>query len=300
MRLLFIDGNNLMMRSFYANERFVDSISRPIGAIFGGFRSLFKIAREIRPDRVFWFWDGGHSKYRKEIYPQYKQRVKPDPNDGWDLEDFLEQVALMREYLKTLGVIQFKLPDQEADDLIYSMAKIMRGEEIVIASADRDFYQLLSDEHKVKIYSLKDNTVIDANKFIQKYRLMPSQWQLVRAIEGDASDNIKGVPGYGPVRALEIVQGAGNFSRLAETVEKRTPKLAAAMLENLAVVERNIKLIDLSKFPQGLIDYDKLAIQLEDGLRLKFNKEAFWKICEEHHFNSLLAENFDWEHVYAS
>lgn len=297
MKLLFVDGNNLMMRSFMGNGGTLeteDGVS--VSAIFPAFRTLFKVATELRPARVFWFWDGGRSAYRKQIYPEYKERSR-QVFDEAQKQRFASEMSLMRYYLQPLGVVQLRLDGQEADDLICAMTKIMDGEEIFIASGDRDFFQLISD--KVKIYNFQDNSLVDSYKFVKKYSLMPRQWPLVRAISGDSSDNIKGVPSYGDVRSLEIVQMAGNFSRLAETAEKRTPKLAAALLENLELVERNLKLIDLFLFPEELLDQDELIRQLNSGLDLEFDKDAFWRICEERGFSRLMAESFEWENVYA-
>lgn len=294
MRLLFIDGNNIAMRSFYANEHLVDQEGQAVGAIFGCLRTLFKIASELRPARVFWFWDGGRSEYRQKLYPDYKKRRRE--TDELRMDCFREQVSRLKDYLSLLGVVQLCQKGQEADDLIYYARKLLEDDEVFIASADRDFLQMIDE--RTKIYNLGDNKVLDLHRFRTNYSLQPQQWPLVRAISGDSSDNIKGVCGFGDKRSLQIVQLTHTLEGLYDAHIYLTDRLAKILVASMEIIYRNLDLIDLSEFPEDLIDRENLLQQIYDGLGLQMQREAFWRVCRRHDFTTIIAENFEWGHVY--
>ncbi len=259
-RVMIIDCMNIYLRSYIVDP----SLSQngiPIGGFKGFLKTLQKLCREIKPDKVIVAWDcGGGSRKRKRIDKNYKAGRTPvrlnrevrnltlreeQDNKVW------QQIRLS-EYLNELPIIQYCVEDVEADDIISYLVqnKRLADWQKVIISSDKDFYQLCDD--KTVIYRPTQKEVLNKYSVVERYGIHPNNFALARAIAGDASDNLKGIKGAG----LKTISKRFSFMieendyliedviKHCEAVEK--PLLVhKRILENINLVKKNYKLMQL-------------------------------------------------------
>ena len=204
-RIMIIDGLNMFLRSYIVVPQ-LSKEGHPIGGTTGFLKSLQKLTREIKPTKVIVCWDGpGGSRKRKQKNSNYKEGRSPIRlnrnikilSEVEEQENKIWQMHRLVEYLNNLPVIQILANEVEADDIISYVCRYSsyKDSQKVIVSSDKDFFQLL-DDHTIlhrpiqKVY-LNRKTIID------EYNIHPNNFALARAIVGDKSDNLDGVPGVG-------------------------------------------------------------------------------------------------------
>jgi 5'-3' exonuclease len=203
-RLLLIDSTNQFLRAYIVDPS-LSANGDPIGGVKGYLKILQKTLREINPDFVVMVWDGpGGSRKRISIVKEYKAGRKPIKlNRNFDLSEHQEaenrawQHTRCVEYINNFPVIQFAEPDVEADDIISYIARhnTFSGWEKVIMSSDKDFIQLCDKE--TVLYRPTQKEVLSEKAILERFGIHPNNFALARAIDGDKSDNLKGVPGAG-------------------------------------------------------------------------------------------------------
>lgn len=259
-KLLLIDANSIIHRSFHAIPPFTTPTRKPSGAIYGIASILLKLWREDRPDYAAALFDRPEPTFREEKYAAYKAQRPQAP------DELIQQIIEAHKLFETFGIKTFEKPTFEADDLIATLAekfKVKKGDngaardggendlQVVILTGDRDTLQLVEDDHLVvQTFNkgVSDTTIYDEKAVFEKYGLMPSQMVDWKALVGDPSDNIKGVPGVGPKTALELLQKYGSVEELFahigddEKVAKRIgPYRAEAELSReLVILERHV------------------------------------------------------------
>lgn len=200
MRVI-VDVNNLVYRSAY-KLHLTDREGNNTGAAYGTLKSIGRLADLLRPEEMIICWDGPDSTVRRvAVYPEYKQNRKRDPAF---VEDLLRQKAVLREMLRCLPVVQVLVPGVEADDAIAAIVAFCRMEKIGIVTSDHDLYCLASERCRI----------FDPHGAAVKLDLRPDQYVAYKALVGDASDNIKGVPGIGDVRARRLLTTHGTLDRI--------------------------------------------------------------------------------------
>lgn len=203
--VMVIDGHNLFIRGFVMSPK-MNSFGEHIGGVTIFLRSLRKLIEQHAPSHCFIVWDAGNgSQRRRKIYPKYKEGRRPKrlnrnieehKKDNYQ-EEQTRQLVRTVEYLKNLPVKQFFVKDCEADDVIGYICQVMPEEkDIVIISADRDFYQLIDDN--VRVYNPVKKVFISESECVEEFGASPQNVILSRAFLGDKSDNIDGVRGIGP------------------------------------------------------------------------------------------------------
>lgn len=243
-----------------------------VGGVIGFVRGLGKLINQLHPDRVFVIWEqGGPSPRRKHIYSEYKANRATNKglrevyrNDGKiipssDQKNKAFQLQLLTKALGHLPVCQIYVPDTEADDIVaYLVKRKFQNEECtkIIVSSDKDFYQLLEDQ-TVRIFDPARKILIDTQYVIDNFNVSPRNITLARAIIGDPSDNLDGVPGVGFktvsgrfadfVRTdIDLDQGwLKEAAAKAINEIKKPPKCYKDILDNMNIVERNWKLMYL-------------------------------------------------------
>ena len=201
-KILLVDSTNNFLRCFAVIPT-LNNDGEPNGGTFGFLRSLAFFARMTDCDQIILVWDGpGGSKKRKDILSSYKEGRKPMRlNRNFDFElidpeqNKIRQRLRLGEYLSDLPVTEITISDVEADDVIAYLAHYFSGDEKVIVSNDGDFYQLLDDT--IKIYSPTAKEMRTKEWLYEKFNIHPYNFCLARAIAGDKSDKIAGVPGIG-------------------------------------------------------------------------------------------------------
>ncbi len=204
-RLMIVDAHNQFVRGYI-----VDPSKNPNGDPIGGMRTfiniLNKITREVDPDMIVVVWDGqGGSQRRRAVNKNYKGGRKPlrvnwssegmTPQDT-DNNKLWQQLRII-EYLNQTPVVQFMEPNVEADDVISYIknSSMFEDWQKVIVSADKDFFQLLDD--KTLLYRPVQKEILNKKKIVEKYGIHPNNFALARAMAGDASDNLPGIPRVG-------------------------------------------------------------------------------------------------------
>jgi DNA polymerase-1 len=225
-KLLLIDANSIIHRSFHALPPFTTPEGKPSGAIYGIASILLKLWRDERPDYTAALFDRPEPTFRDEKYAEYKAQRPPAP------DELISQIIEAHKLFEAFGIKTFEKPGYEADDLIATLAekfKTLPDVQVVILTGDRDTLQMVEgDKLVVQTFNkgVSDTTIYNEQAVIEKYGIAPKQMVDYKALVGDSSDNIKGVPGVGPKTALELIKRFGTVKNMYEQINE-DPKLEA-------------------------------------------------------------------------
>ncbi len=287
-RICIVDGYNLFMRTFTVVNKFNKRLHH-IGALEGCLNTLASLATKY--DYLFIAWDGDQSgAWRRQIFPEYKdgrrskytymagmEDVLTDPNQI-DTESILKkhfdyEYKALQEMLNVMPIYNFSLYGLEADDLIayFCLSEELKDYDIVIFSSDKDFYQLLTPNNRVKIEK-KLNEYVTYTSVVNKFGIIPENFALARAIIGDdAGDNIKGIKGYGYKTLIkdfpEIVSMELNLDTFCDHVWERQGKSKKIMsiIENIDNLIAMFKIINLRMIDFKLMQTNQIKFILESG-----------------------------------
>ena len=213
-KVVMIDGNNLLFRSYYATA-YAGNIMKnskgfPTNALYGFTNMINKIMSEEKPKYVIVAFDKGKT-FRHENYHEYKAGRIQMP------EDLKIQFPAAKELLDAMGIMWFEIDGYEADDIIGTFSTMVTEDPNyngLIISSDRDLLQLINDKVTVKLLKTKDYIMMDKSKFIETYGIEPIKMIDLKGLQGDASDNIPGVSGIGEKTALKLLQEYGSIENL--------------------------------------------------------------------------------------
>ncbi|MCD7867428.1 MAG: DNA polymerase I, partial [Clostridiales bacterium] len=246
-KILLIDGHSILNRAFYGLPDLTNSQGKHTGAVYGFLNILFKILEEEKPDYLAVAFDLHAPTFRHKIYKDYKGTRKPMP------EELREQVPLIREVLASMGVYGMSLEGYEADDLLGTVARRSeeRGMDVTILSGDRDLLQLVTDKVMVRLPKTSGGRTTVENyhtrQVVEKYQITPSQIVDLKALMGDSSDNIPGIPGVGEKTATKILKEFGTLENACLHVEEVKPNKARESLRHhcdLARLSQTLATID--------------------------------------------------------
>jgi DNA polymerase I len=263
-RLLLIDGHAYAYRAFHAIRSLHSPTGQPTNAIYGFIKMLEKMRTAVEPTHLMVVWDGGLSAERLAMLPGYKAQ-RPDMPEG-----LRAQLDGIRDYLAAAGMADFCGDGIEADDYIACLARhgAKVDWQVIIASADKDFMQLVSARIGLLNPNDKTGVVWSREQVRAKTGIEPEQVADWLALMGDAVDNIPGVPGIGPKTAAGLLQEFGSvaalFQRLAEVKSER---VRAALSGAGDVVRNNLELVRLHEVPCEFVP-DKLKPQRTDHEKL--------------------------------
>jgi DNA polymerase I len=241
-RLLIIDGHAYAYRAFHAIRGLRSPSGEPTNAIYGFVKMLAKMHAGIKPSHLIVVWDGGLSAERTAMLPEYKAQ-RPEMPD--DLRPQLDGLVC---YLKAAGVASYCGEGVEADDYIACLARraAEAGMNVVIASADKDFMQLVSARVGLLNPGDKSEAVWTDEQVRAKAGVEPSQIVDWLALMGDSVDNIPGVPGIGPKTAADLLKQFGSVEKLfARLDEVKSEKLRASLRVAESAVRRNREMVRL-------------------------------------------------------
>jgi 5'-3' exonuclease len=245
-RLLIVDGHAYAYRAFHAIRNLRGPEGQPTNAIYGFVKMLEKMRVALEPEHLIVVWDGGLSAERMAAHPEYKTQRPEMPAD---LESQLDGIA---SYLAAAGLASYCGEGIEADDYIACVARraAAAGWNVVIASSDKDFMQLVSGQIGLWNPNDKAPVVWSREQVLAKAGVEPEQVADWLALMGDAVDNIPGVPGVGPKTAAELLKEFGSVAvLLARLAEVKSEKIRAALQESAGAVKRNLKLVQLHEVP---------------------------------------------------
>lgn len=247
-KLVLIDGHSILNRAFYGVPELTNSAGLHTNAVYGFLNILFKILEEEKADHLAVAFDLKEPTFRHIKYPDYKGTRKPMP------EELREQVPLMKEVLQSMGVPIMTMAGYEADDILGTLAKrnAANGVEVSVVSGDRDLLQLADTHIKIRIpktsrggTEVKDYYPEDVKR---EYQVTPTEFIDVKALMGDASDNIPGVPSIGEKTATNLIVAYGSIENAyAHVDEIKPPRAQKALSEHydMAVMSKELATICL-------------------------------------------------------
>ena len=279
-RLLIVDGHAYAYRAFHAIQKLSAPDGAPTNAIYGFIKMFSKMENTLQPSHHCVVWDGGLSAQRMEALPEYKSHRPPMP------DDLDRQIPEIESYLDAARVPSFVNEGVEADDWIAGQARCaeLGGANVVIASADKDFLQLVSPRVGLLNPNDKTEAVWTAGQVRAKTGLEPEQVVDWLSLIGDAVDNIGGVPGVGPKTATELLKQFGTIDNLyARIGEVKSERIRASLVASEANVRRNQKLIRLhTDLP---VDFD-----LDELIARPVDPEKLAPLYERWGFKTMLAQ----------
>ncbi len=269
-KLMLIDGHSIMNRAFYAIPLLTNKNGQYTNAIYGFLNILFKLIEDEQPTYIGVSFDLPKPTFRHLKYSDYKGNRKKTP------EELRSQIPLIKEILKSMDIVIYEKEGYEADDVLATVAK--KAENIgispVIVSGDRDLLQIASNNIKIKIPKTKaGKTEIEdyfAKDVLEKYGVTPSQFIEVKALMGDTSDNVPGVPSIGEKTAIKIISQYETVEKAIENANDIKPKKAgenilafkeqALLSKYLVTIDTNVP-IDFSNEKTDNIFNDKFLEQ---------------------------------------
>jgi len=254
-KLLLVDGHSILSRAYFGIPRLSTGDGRPTNAIYGFLNILLKVISDEKPDFIAVAFDLDRKKLKRtQMYPEYKGTRKPMP------EDLHVQVPVMQELLRKMNIPVITLTGYEADDILGTLAMRYSGNmDVTILSGDRDLLQLSREHIKIVIPKTSRGVTESFSYYPEdvkrEYHVSPSEFIDVKALMGDTSDNIPGLPGVGEKTASEIIEKFGSIENAREHVsEIRPPRAQAAFREHfdLAELSKKLAVIDV----QAPVDID--------------------------------------------
>ena len=243
-KIVLVDGNNLLFRSYYATAysgNFMNnSKGFPTNGLYGLVNMLNRIIKDENPKYMLVAFDKGKT-FRHEEYKEYKEgRIKmPD--------DLAKQFAVAKELLPKMGIKCLEIDNYEADDIIGTYSKMISdtNNKGLIVSSDKDLLQLINKNNTVKLLKSHDYIMMDENEFMNTYGLTPDKMIDLKGLMGDPSDNIPGVKGIGEKTALKLLQKYNSIEGLYENIEELSGSTKDKLVEgkNSAFMSKKIATI---------------------------------------------------------
>jgi len=277
-KLFIIDGHAYIYAAHYAPMRQLTSPSgEPTKATYIFTMTILGLIQRQKPDMLAVAMDSKTPTFRTKIYPEYKAHRPPMP------DEMPGQINRIEQILEAMNVPVLRLNGYEADDIIGTLAKkaAADGYDCLICSGDKDVLQLLDDH--ISTFDIKTDTRTDVKTMIEQMGVTPEQFIDCLALQGDASDNVPGIPDVGPKTALEWIQRYGSIENLYKNADEIKGKRGDSLrkFKDSATLSKELVTIDCDVPLQ--IDYDALALK-------KFNEPELAEIFTELGFSRLLTQ----------
>lgn len=279
-KLYVLDASGYIYRNYFAIGNMTNGKGESTNALYGFIRSVAKLFKECKPTHAVAVFDGpNNAKKRKELYEPYKAHRLAMPSD------MRQQIERAHEFCKLMGIPYLNLPEAEADDVMGSIAKwaSRRGSNVYLCTSDKDLCQLV-DEKVFILNASKDHQLVDAAEVERVHGVPPVKMIDYLAIVGDSSDNVPGLPGFGPKTAADLLGSLGSLDYILTHPEKVPGKKKQETIEGYksqALLSRELVTIDTGvPFPET-----------EEFFRLQpIEKDELKRFYAEMNFNSLIKE----------
>lgn len=277
-KIVLIDGHSILNRAFYGVPDLTNSEGLHTNAIYGFLNILFKILEEEKPDYLTVAFDVHAPTFRHEMFADYKGTRKPM------LDELRQQVPVMKDVLRAMGVKIIEQAGLEADDLLGTISKRCEadGMDVSVISGDRDLLQLATDKIKIRIPKTKQGkTEIEdyyASDVKARYEVTPKEFIDLKALMGDTSDNIPGVPSIGEKTATKIIVEYGSIENaFAHVDELKPPRVGKALQEHydLAQLSKVLATINLDADFEYELEEAKLGDLYTEEAYVWFQKLQF-------------------------
>ncbi len=306
-KLMVIDSLNLFIRCFVIDPS-LGTNGNPIGGLKGYFKSLQKLIRQVNPDEIIVVWDGpGGSQKKKQIVKEYKDGRAPirlnrnirtlDENEEFQNKTY--QQYRVFDFLNQMPVIQFLEPGIEADDLIAFVIKHQKYQEWkkIIVSSDKDFIQLCNDT--TILFRPIQEEILTHKKVVEEYGIHPTNFALARSLDGDKSDNIKGIDGIGLKSVAKylpflsedktyLIDEVEQFCK-DKIEEKIKTKFYSSFIDNIELVKRNYSMMQLYS-PNISVQVANKARSVIQDFKPELNQTELHKMMIEDGFGEVKFE----------
>ena len=278
--VVLVDGNNILFRSYYATA-YKGNILRnskmfPTNALYGFMNMMNKIIKDLNPSYIMVAFDKGKT-FRHEKYKEYKDGRCETP------EDLKLQFPVAKKFCTVMGIKYFEIDNYEADDIIGTFAKeVDRDDDFIatIVSSDKDLLQLISQDVSVRLLKTSDYIMMNEETFKENYGIEPKRIVDLKALMGDASDNIPGVFGIGEKTALTLLKKWQSLDNIYKNIDEISPKVREKLIKDKDNAYFSYELATIYK--DVPIDTDLNKIKYE-GPTSEYNK-----VLEEYEFYSFL------------
>jgi DNA polymerase-1 len=300
-RVLIFDALNAYLRAYIVDPS-ISTNGDPIGGIKGFVKILQRHVRETKPDQIIVVWDGPNgSRKRKAIDKNYKEGRKPirlnrafhNLTDDEELQNKIWQQGRLIEYFNNMPIMQFMLPEIEADDVIAYITQIpcYKGWQKIVISNDKDFMQICDDE--TILWRPTQNEILNKDRIIEKTGVHPTNMALARAIVGDTSDNLPGIRGAGFAtvgKRLSFLGDSKSYT-INEVIEfchktKSNLKFFTNIVENKKLIEHNYKMMQLYA-PQLSVQSKMYVKESIENFECEFNKTEIIGMMRDDGFGEL-------------
>lgn len=267
-KLVVIDGKSVFYRGYYAMPNLATKDGKPTGGVYGFAVMGLEVLKQMKPDFVCVAWDKPKTNInrRREIYPEYKANRKPAP------PDFYEQIPVLHELLEAFGWPLYEIDDHEADDIMATFAHQAeaKGYESVLVTGDHDVLQLVTEDTTVAMLK-KGLTNVDTYTpamLMEKYKLDTEQFIDYKALRGDPSDNLPGVPGVGEKTATDLLHKYGSLDGIYENLDEVKGSLQSKLRDNKDAAYMTKKLVILDKKVPLKLEWKQADIAKTDPKRI--------------------------------
>ena len=281
-KLILIDGHSILNRAFFGIPDLTNSEGIHTNAMYGFLNIMFKFIDEEQPDYLTVAFDVSAPTFRHETYEAYKGTRKPMA------PELKQQVPLIKELLKSMNITVLEKAGYEADDIIGTIAKesAAKGVEVSVISGDRDLLQLAEEHIQIRIPKTKKGVTEVENYFPEDvealYGVTPLEFIDMKALMGDASDNIPGAPGVGPKTASAIIQKYHSIDNVFEHLDELTPPKARKS------ISENAEQVKLSRFLAEINIHVPIEYNLESAALDNFYNPQSYELFKRYNFKSML------------
>lgn len=271
-RCLILDGFALTYRAYFALPTTIRTRYGPINAVLGFYNTLLKLINQVQPDFLVVASDSKGPTFRHEAFPQYKAQRPPMP------EELRSQLPLIKEVLTSCNIPVLELPGFEADDIIGTITNYLPQDTLAyVVTTDRDALQLADEQVTILAPSGKENKIFTPEIVQLEWGISPQLIPDIKALMGDNSDNIPGVPKVGPKTAVKWLCTYGSLEQIIENAHELTGKVGESLREHrdeavfykhLATIKRDVPLFYCWQSLRLSPDLGKLKGTLEQiGIR---------------------------------
>ena len=293
-KIVLVDGNNLLFRSYYATAysgNFMNnSKGFPTNGLYGLVNMLNKIIKEENPKYMLVAFDKGKT-FRHEEYKEYKEgRIKmPD--------DLAKQFVVAKELIPLMGIKCLEVENYEADDIIGTYSRLASENEDfdgLIVSSDKDLLQLINKENTVKLLKSKDYIMMDEKEFFKEYGITPDKMIDLKGLMGDSSDNIPGVKGIGEKTALKLLQKYDSIEGIYENIEDITGSTKDKLIEGKESAFMSKKIATIYKEVPVTYSLEELTYTgPTEELKDMYNELEFYSFLKEVKVNTKVDSSVD-------
>jgi len=275
--LYLIDGSSYIYRAYYAIRHLSSPSGFPTNALYGFTQMLLKVLKDRRPEHVAVVFDAGRTTFRNALYPDYKANRASMP------DDLVPQISPIKEMVRAFNIPALELPGFEADDIIGTIARVCREEElpVMVVTGDKDLMQIVTDS--VRLLDTMKDKESGPPEVVERFGVGPELVIDILGLAGDSSDNIPGVPGIGEKTAMKLIQEFGSLDELLARAGEVKGKTGERLREfaDQARLSRQLATID---------DHTPIHFDLADFAASAPDNRRLAELFKEYGFTTLMRE----------